>query len=329
MPAHIIHGDTFLVSRAVRRIRQENGLEELFESNDLMMSAAKNSAQELIDACNTMPFLDAARLVTIEGVLATRERQQSRTAGRRRQQSSDQWDQLADAIPAMPPTSHLILIDQEVASNNAVLRTLSPHCHVHAQRAPSGTQLRHWIRDAVHRRSSTIEPGAIALMEELIGPDLWSMDREVEKLTLYCSGRAINDQDVRLMVAKAKEANIFATLDAIFEGRTGPALQMLTRVMEDGAEPLQVIAMIARQIRLIALAKDLSPRRVAQDLWPRELGFTSDFVARKAQSQSRRFTAAEVKQVYSLATRADLDIKTGALDPRIAVETLAISIATL
>ena len=65
------------------------------------------------------------------------------------------------------------------------------------------------------------------------------------------------------------------------DGRPGDALRLLAQLMEEGREPLYIIAMIERQLRLIALARDLTERGVVQPDLGRRMGANSDFVVRK------------------------------------------------
>ena len=73
MPAHVVYGDSFLVAGAVRRVLEDAGASDVMQSNHHRMVAAQTQPAEALAACNSLPFLDALRLVEIEGVLATEE----------------------------------------------------------------------------------------------------------------------------------------------------------------------------------------------------------------------------------------------------------------
>ena len=331
MPAHIIHGDNFLTIRAITEIQRKAGLSDLMQSNQQQLHASSTDPQDVINACNTIAFLDNARLIIVEGVLTTAERGQGSPKGRtrrRRNQPRTGWDQLADAIPDMPDTTMLILIDEKVSASNSLLKELSQCCEVHAETAPTGAQLRRWISNNAKEKDATIRDDAVRTLEEVIGPDLWALDREIEKLSIYADGETIRKQDVEVMVPQARDANLFNALDAMTEGRTGSALQMMTRLMEDGSQPVQLMTMVNRQFRLIALAKDFIQRGTPQSEWGPAMGTNSDFVIRKSASQARHFQTHEIKRIYHLILEADLKIKQGRLDANIALEILVTQIAT-
>ena len=225
MPAHVIYGDSFLVAQTVRGVLRDAGAADVMESNRWRAAAAQAQPAEVLAACNTLPFLDAVRLVQLDGALATEERSggqrgRGRSGGRQAPARSG-WFQLVEAIPQMPDTTVLIFADGDVADNNPLLRALAEHCQTHKQQAPTGQGLNQWVRRRAEANGGAITPPAIQIITELIGNDLWTLDRELEKLSLYAAGREITDADVRELVPYAQEANIFAAVDAIMDGNRG------------------------------------------------------------------------------------------------------------
>lgn len=328
MPAHVVYGDSFLVAREVRRIRDEAGASDVMESNRQRLVAAQARPQEVVAMCNSMPFLDTIRLVEVEGALATQEEGGRRGGGgrgrstRRQSNAESGWMQLADAVPLMPDTTLLVLIDGEVGERNPLLRALADSSEIHRQAAPTGGGLNQWVKRAVEDKGGSITPPAIQAITEMVGNDLWTLDRELEKLSLYASGRDITEPDVRNLVPYAQEANIFGAVDAIVEGRPAEALRLLARLVEDGREPLYIIAMIERQLRLIALARDLTERGVVQPELGRRMGANSDFVVRKTVAQARRLSLPEISSKYRRVLESDLAIKQGRLEPEVSLELL-------
>ena len=335
MPAHVVYGDSFLVAQAVRRIRHESGASDVMDSNRHRIAAGQTQPAEAVAVCNSLPFLDAVRLVEVEGALATQETSGGGRGGgggrgrsnRRQSGPRTGWTQLADAVPQLPDTTLLVLIDGEIADNNPLLRAFAEHCQVHKQAAPTGQNLNQWVKRTAESKQAAIAPPAIQAITEMVGNDLWTLDRELEKLSLYAAGREITEADVRALVPYAQEANIFAAVDSIMDGRPGDALRLLTQLMEEGREPLYVIAMIERQLRLIALARDLTERGVVQPELGRRMGANSDFVVRKTLGQARRMSMSEITHKYQRALESDLAIKQGRLEPAVSLELLVADLA--
>ena len=149
-----------------------------------------------------------------------------------------------------------------------------------------------------------------------------TLDQELEKLALYCSGREIQESDVGKMVSQVQETSIFAAVDAMIDGRPGVAMRLLHQLKEDGREAPYIIGMVERQLRLLALARDAVDRGVPQSELKGRLGTSSDFVVRKTTEQARRHSMPEIIWRYNRLLETDLAIKRGKLEPDLALELL-------
>ena len=326
MPAFLVFGDSFLVRRRVASLESEYGADGLLDANRHRMQGGQLAPPELLSVCQAIPFIDPLRLVVVEGLLATAESRSGggsgRGRGRRGGNASDAWRALADAIPQMPQTTLLLLVDGQLSGNNPLLRLLRPVCSVEEHTAPRGEQLARWIKETAEAKGAAVSPAAIRSLADLVGGDLWTLDQEVEKLSLYATGRRIEEADVRLMVSQVREASIFEAVDAMVDGRPEAALRLLAQLRDDGREPLYIIAMVERQLRLLALARDALERRLPADEMKRALGTSSDFVVRKTTGQARRHSRQDIAWRYDRLLQADLAIKQGRLDPDLALELL-------
>ena len=330
MPAHIVHGDPFLTSRAIRKIRADAGVQEQVLSSQEWLQATQSDPEQVINACNTRPFLEKTNVVMVEGVLTTRERSRQpandRPAKRRRNQKEPSWEHLAGVIPRMHATTVLILLDEKVSSKNTLFKKLSPHATVHNMQTPTGETLTRWVYNRAQEKNSQIRADAARLLAELTGQNLWAMENELEKLSLYCGKKDIEVDEVNLLVDNARQTSIFAAIDAIVASQTGPALRMIAQLMANGTDPINLLGMIHRQMRLMALAIDLTERGVPQKQWDPALGFTSEFVARKTSQQVMQKTKASLRQMYDQTLKTDLAIKQGKLEPENAVELLTLTL---
>lgn len=326
MPAHLLHGDSFLVPKRLDELIAEAGASDVLEANRHLLLGSQAKPSELLSMCSALPFMDDYRLVIVDGLLGTAE-SQVRGRGRGRSSSSEsgvagQWQALRDAIPQMPDTTVLVLTDGAVGANNPLLRMLRPVSQVEELSAPSGEGLARWVKSTVEAKGASISPSANRSITDLVGSDLWTLDQELEKLALYCSGREIQETDVGEMVSQVREANIFVAVDAMIDGRPGVALRLLHQLKEDGKEAPQIIGMVERQLRLLALARDAIDRGTPQSEMKGRLGTSSDFVVRKTSEQARRHSMPEIIWRYNRLLETDLAIKQGRIGPDLALELL-------
>ena len=327
MTTHLLYGDSFLVPQAFRALSADVGAVDLLEANRHKLQGNQIKPAELFNLCNALPFMDRLRLVVVEGLLATQERRSGR--GRERtvrtqpaKPTMGGWEELAKVVPQLPETTVLVFTDGPLSDSNPLLRLMRPICQVQALVAPSGQALDRWIKETAQRKEASISPAAIKRLTDLVGNDLWTLEQEIEKLSLYASGRSIEERDVGELVPQVREANIFSAVDAMIEGRPGVALRLLHQLRQDGRDVSNIIAMVERQLRLLALARDYMDKGVSQRDLGSRLGVSSQFVLRKTIEQARRLTQQAIAVQYRRLLEADLAVKRGLMDPDLALELL-------
>lgn len=326
MPTHVIYGDSFLVAQELKRLEGETGASGLLDSNWHRLTGNQVKLPELLGICNALPFMDTVRLVLVEGLLATLEPRTGSGRGGRSSAQSNRglggWEGLAPAIPEMPDTTQLFLVDGSISESNPLLRQLRPVAQTHQMAAPSREALALWIKNQAQEKGVGISPAAIRSISDLVGNDLWTLDSELEKLSLYAAGRNIEETDVVELVSQVREASIFNAVDAIIDRNPGVALRLLRQLLQDGREATYIINMVGRQLRLLALARDLTQRGVPGQEMGSRLGINSQFALRKTLEQARRHSWEDINRQYQRLLEADLDIKRGKLEPDVSLELL-------
>jgi DNA polymerase-3 subunit delta len=328
---YILYGqDDFSLNQAVEKIKAELGDRETVATNTTSLEGQHLTLNELRNKCGAAPFLSSHRLVIVDGLLGRFEVKQSRPRSGRGKSGNGlgEWEGLASYIEQIPETTVLVLIDEEVKGHNPLLKKLSQLAEVRTFPLLRGKDLKAWIQQRVKEEGGDITPQAVNLLAEFIGGDLWAMNGEIQKLLLYSQERPISEDDVRQMVSHVQEANIFALVDAVAEGRTELAQRILHRLYDDGVAPTYILVMITRQFRLIAQAKDLGPglsRLQIQD----KLGLKSSYSLDKTLSQAKLYDFEGVKRAYDKLLETDLAIKTGKYSDKLALELLVTELACL
>ena len=329
---YVFHGaDSFSMKEAVAVLREAVGPADLRDANTTVVSAQELSPPRLVQLCHAVPFLAERRLVIVEGLLdsagggdAPGARGQRRAPAGRRRRGADAgpWRGLREALADLPPTTDLVFQDGPLRRNNPLLRDLAPVAQVREFPVLRGVHLQRWILQRGAALGATLTPGAAMLLADMVGGDLWALSNEVEKLSLYCQDRAVQERDVRELVGQTREASIFAAVDAALLSRTETALQLVHRLLDDGAPVSYVLAMLARQLRLVLVAQELLRDKVPHDEAGRRLGIASEYPLRKTMDMARRLPPARLRTAHGLLLDTDVAIKTGVLEERVALELL-------
>ncbi len=332
---YIFHGeDDFTRKEALARLVEGLGAAEELATNTSKLDGADVTFDHLMSVTNAAPFLSEHRLVIVEGLLSKfnpPDRQRGGTPASRVKRGTKavrQWDGLPEAVKAMPPSTVLVFDDGLLHRDNAMLKALAPVAKVKAFEPLKGGKLQSWIRNRVFETGGQISPKATSLLMASYDGSLWKLAGDIEKLTLYAAGRAIEESDVEKLVAGSQDSNIFALVDAVVAGNRARAFRQLSALLADGVSAFHILTMIGRQLRMMALAMDLRTRRAPSSEYPRHLGTSSRFAIDKVIEQASGTTLLAVTRAYESVLETDLSLKSTDVPEEVALEMLVGALAS-
>ncbi len=113
------------------------------------------------------------------------------------------------------------------------------------------------IARVVGAQGKRLEPAAHELVLRRAGSDAAFVTSELEKLCLYVGERTtVTEDDVRLVFRDMAESWIFDFTAALSTRQVGRALPLLRGLLAQGEPPLRLLGMIAREMRLLLLARE-------------------------------------------------------------------------
>jgi DNA polymerase-3 subunit delta len=324
---YVLYGeDDFSRMESMEELRLEIGSPELLEANTTVLNGPGLNLRHLQDVCSAVPFLAERRLVVVDGLLGQFDT--GRTGGRDGRslafkRALEEWQQASAALAQIPPTTILVFLEGKLRQDNALLRELATAAQLREFPLLGGVALERWIRERIASSGATVTTQAVRRLAALVGGNLWVLRNEIEKLVLYtCQEGPVDDEALELLVANAREANIFRVVDAILEGPLAVAMRSILLLRQNGADVSYVLTMLARQLRLILLAQELQSQRIPGPEMQGRLGLTADFAVRQVEKQARRHSYGRVAAMYRRLLETDLAIKRGELDGDLALETL-------
>ncbi len=102
-----------------------------------------------------------------------------------------------------------------------------------------------------------VAPAARRAIVQRAGRDQAQLAMELEKLCLYAADRdVVTEEDVRASVRDLAESWVFDFTRALAQRQAAPAVALLRALFEQGEHPLRLLALIAREVRLLLLARD-------------------------------------------------------------------------
>jgi DNA polymerase-3 subunit delta len=197
-----------------------------------------------------------------------------------------------------------------------------------------------WIKNRIARLNGKIKNSAVNILAISLGKglaqkdrnknlkqsyNLWEADNEISKLASYCDGKEITDEDVQLLVQSKVDMNIFNLIDSISSKNKSKSALLLNQQIEKGLNEIYILTMFVYQFRNLLKIKSL----LEQNLSNREIAAKAKmhpFVVQKSIEQCGKFTISDLKKIYQKLFDADLAIKTGKINPRLALDLLVVSV---
>ena len=320
---YLIYGeDDVSVEEAVAAMKANAGPAELRDVNVTVLESNNLTPEELAAAAFTIPFMADRRLVIVRGLMSRFERRNpARSSGRGQRNAIGPWTELAGQFGELPPTTDLVFMDGPLSGNNSLLTKLKPLGKERVFALPRGNEIGSWIAHRAAKHGVDIEPRAVAALADSVGRQPRILDAELRKLALYRDGQPIRQEDVEHMVAYVREASIFQAVDAVVEGRTGDALRMARQITDAGQPASYVITMIARQIRLLLLAKDMRTHKAPPNEIGQRLRLPS-FAVNRTLRQESRLSFQRLKQIHRALVDTDLAMKSTSADEQLTLEML-------
>ncbi|HEX8709549.1 MAG TPA: DNA polymerase III subunit delta, partial [Pyrinomonadaceae bacterium] len=154
-----------------------------------------------------------------------------------------------------------------------------------------------------------------------------TLTNELDKLATAALGSGIITMElVDALVGRSRELSNFELADHLVARNRTRALQTLQRLLNDGAEPVMLIGLIASNYHRLALAKELMSRNASKEEVFRLVGMPfskrEEFLATARRSDARRL-AQSIQRIAA----ADLAIKTSQATPRLQLELLICELA--
>lgn len=197
------------------------------------------------------------------------------------------------------------------------------------------------VRQSLEGAGKRLAPAARRLLERRAGSDGAMFASELEKLRLYVGDRQeIGEEDVREGVRDLGESWIFDFTKAIAQRQAGPALTLLRGLFAQGEHPLRLLSVVAREIRLLLLARDCLSTTLAGQWNPRlqypafqqkllpliseeqreAFGKIHPYVLFLCLQNASRFGTAVLQRAMLRLQELDIKMKSSPADPRILLE---------
>jgi DNA polymerase-3 subunit delta len=228
-----------------------------------------------------------------------------------------------------PSKNGTLILDVKSWPTNTKLAKLVSDAATIVCKTPRPQDVPRWcVTWAKSQHGKKLDTDAAGWLVELVGPEMGLLDQELAKLAVYVGDRpSITREDVDALVGRGRAADTFKIFEAIGDGRAADALAILSRLMDQGEEPLGVLGAFSWQLRRLAKAARLSRAGRPLPAAIEEAGF-QPWAKDRVEKQLRHLGRRRLDRLYDWLLEADLAMKSsGGLPERLVLERLVVRLA--
>ena len=293
--------EEYIKGQAISRLCQQV-LPEGMEAMNLT-ELHNPSADELIAAAETLPFLSEKRIVIVRDLDAL-------GTGKKADEAS------AEAITAYlerlsPTTSLVFMVKGKADGRKKLYLTLKKKATMVDFSRMSEAEASSWAMRTMKALGKRLDTTAAQKLVFSVGSDAALLKQEMEKLAGFLGEREeVQDEDIDTICVKTLESTVFQMVDAQVGGQNGQALLLLKTVLEGGEDRFMVLSMLLRQYRILYHMRCLLEERVPQAQLGNLLGIPP-FAVSRSQAQARRYSKEKLKAAYDYLYDLEYRLKSG------------------
>ncbi|MDQ3798648.1 MAG: DNA polymerase III subunit delta [Acidobacteriota bacterium] len=316
-PVYLLFGDETYLRDLAAKIIADRALSDssLREFNETVFSLADSKIEYALSAAEQMPMISSRRVVRITEVVVS-------ASGKKETLKEDDEAVLMRYLARPSETSVVIFVADELDKRRKISKLLLDNC-VSVEFTPlSDNELIDEVKKQLKKSNAQIEDRAARQLIGLVGNDLQKLMTETEKLaTAALPDSLVTFELVEELVPNSRELSNFELTDYLLAKNRTRALQILHKILDDGAEPLMLLGLIANNFHRLFLAKELMRNGVDRTEVARTMrlpfGKQEEFLATARRADAERL-AWNLKRI----AQADLAIKTSQATPRLQIEML-------
>lgn len=303
--------DTYSLNHELKEIEKNFSNENFGDININKFEGESLSFDQLIRSASAVPFLADKRLVIIKNFL--------------RDGDEKLRNYISENINKFPDSSEIIFVEEgEVNKNLKLFKLFIKMKAVKHFPLRQGYELEKWLKDYAEKNKIAVGISGIKKLISAAGNNSWRLINELKKLDLYrisLDKDKIEEGDIEEMVESENDPNIFDFIDALGERNSKSAIKHLQELLKSGKNENYILTMIVYQFRNMLLIQDLLSRGVKQPAIAKEAEL-HPYVASKTLRLLGNFDLPLLRRIYYRLMQTDVDIKSGRIDSRLALEKL-------
>lgn len=289
----------------------------IYDLNDTPIEVALEDAM-------TLPFLGEKRVVILENPLFL-------TGETKKAKVEHDLDAFMSYIKN-PSESSIMVIEapyEKLDKRKKVVKLLEAESVSYEVNHVGEKELYELLKEEASHYNTSYSKEAHERLLGLVGFQVAQLVSEVHKLSLFSGERGTIDRStVELLATRSLESNVFDLVDHVMRGRTEAALHLLDDLFRQKEEPIRLLALLMRQVRIMLQTQLFQSQGYSQKQIASRLKL-HPYAVKIAGEQGKRFDPRQLKQALVWCSDADYAMKTGEKEKEMTLQLLIHQISNL
>jgi DNA polymerase-3 subunit delta len=313
-PLYLLVGSERYLRDAAARSITEAALRGtlLREFNEASFNLLRDAVQSAVAAAEQLPMMSERRVVRVRDFARLREADE---------------ETLIRYLNNPSPSTVMIFIADDLDKRKRSTKTLLDNCVVVDFPQLKDAEAKAWAKSRLKELKVTADDAVLSEIISLVGTDVQTLFNEIDKLAsaVADTGR-LTSSAVDELIGRSRELSNFELGAHLLANNRKRALETLHRLLDDGAEPVMLIGLIAGNYHRLALAKYLLAKGGREEVF-RNISLPP-FKRDAYIANLQRNDATKIARGLQLTAAADLAIKTSQATPRLQLELLVCELAS-
>lgn len=172
-------------------------------------------------------------------------------------------------------------------------------------------ETRDWARKQFENLGKEIDGSALNLLIEMVGNELWDLNQEIDKLSLYAgTRRKVGIKDVQAVASSRPQSKIFNLTEKAGTQNVSEAMKILDELLREKTPEVMIVTALNNHFAFLSRLRRLMDQGESSESIAKKLR-KHPFYVKKSMSQASRFSESALETIFDLLARADGGLKSG------------------
>ncbi len=314
--------DEELIKEGVDLIINKVVDKSLIDLNYIRLDGITTTFDEIMNACETMPFMGDKKMVVVYRASFLKEKCDS--------EGTKNYNDLLKYLKDLPPYTVLILYylfndKRDTPKKSYKVKALDKVSNVVYFDKLKKDRYYKKVEEVFKEKGKEIGKVELRYFAEKVQNNFDIIRREADKIISYTQGRTINKNDIDKLITNSSEDDIFDLIDFISQKKIEKTLYLLYDLLSKSDQHMLIISNIENNFKRLYEIKILLKSGMRVNDISAKLKLPG-FVCEKIINQSNKFSVKQLQEIMEICLDCENKIKTSGVDKNMEMELMIFNI---